>query len=401
MTDGLDEEALARDGGQISMVFRWRKNANEGKTARGSLKRSSVEETTSVAVDSAIVSLGGMLPRPQQVANIERGKAALAEIDAAIKDHTVDLEHIVLARYLGQQADDPSTEDYISKIGPLKTFYPPSGIVIQQYYCTYIPAAVVLRRIRPERNVTSLVIDDVYLPEASRETDSDVEAGFWEARSCYLNARQCRGPRRRDSIVRDIFSVMINLLTLADAGAISGYDHERATKALPKIREDLRRIKAEIARALLIEARHKYLAGMFGGALVLGLGVIGIVRIVHVYTHVSIDTLGLGVAVAGGVGALLSVMTRLTANNLRVDPDAGPKLVLLAGSFRPVIGAIFAFVVYMFVEGGLIPIKVTATGLSATYFFLGIGFLAGFSERFAQDAVTRAGSVIFWYRRAS
>ena len=382
-------------------MFGLSKKSNKGEAAaRSSLKRPAVEEATSMAADSAIV--GGLLRSPE-AANIERGRSALAEIDAAIDADKVALDNIVVAHHLVQLANDLNGHDYGSKITVLWTVYTKRCTVLQKYFCTYIPAAVVLRRVQVPRGVWILkrvwergvlVIDDVYRAEASRKTEPDVEAAFWEARSCYLYAHQCRGARRRESILRDIFSVMINLLTLADADAMPGCEHGRAAKTLPNIQGDLRQVKSKIQRALLIEARHRYLAGMLAGALIIGAGVIVIVRLVLTFTHVSIDTLGLGVAIAGGAGALLSVMTRLTTNNLQVDQDAGPRLVLLAGSFRPVIGAIFAFAVYMFIEGDLIPIKVTATGRSATYFFLGIGFLAGFSERFAQDAVTRAGTIM-------
>jgi hypothetical protein len=325
-------------------------------------------------------------------------EATLAELDAAIENGSVDLGHIVKARYLSQGESasrilEKARSEYAKRLAPLVTSYCRTWNIVATHYCTYIPAAVLLRKRRYYRR-SFLDIEFVYFPEASRTTHPDIEAGLWKARSYYLDLNQCKSFQRRNAITSDIYFLIVNLLSLADAEAMDGYDQKRTEQAISKIDDELRQAKAEISRALTIEARHSYLTGTFIGAVVLGGGVVAIQSLVHTLAHINIDTLGLGAVIAGGIGAVLSVMTRLTANNLKVDPGVGRGLVLLAGSFRPLIGGIFAFAVYVFVQGGLLPIKVTVSGLQATYFFLGVAFLAGFSERFAQDAVTRAGSVI-------
>lgn len=322
------------------------------------------------------------------------------ELAAVVESGIVSLRDIVETRYLSQQAasraDGPNQYADISRLAWVT--YSRSREIVDDYYCGYIPAAVVLkrppRRRRTETRPRYLEIELVYRPEASLTTDPDIEMAIWKASSYFLDAWECKSPSRHDSIVKDIFLVLVELLSLADAQAMDGNEQKRCAQKLPKIAEDLRLVKTEIGRALLVQARRQYLTGTLFGALALGGGVVLIKFLVATFSHVHIDTRGLGTVVAGGIGAVLSVMTRLTGNNLSVDPAAGRRLVLLAGGFRPLIGGIFAFAIYVFVEGGLLPVKVTVVGLQATYFFLGIAFLAGFSERFAQDAVTRAGGMI-------
>ena len=344
------------------------------------------------APGSVDASLGGQ-PRSADVRNDNRDQALLAELDAAIKDREVELRHIVIARFAIPDGDSTSSE-YKSRITTAKTIYYESWIIKELLFCDHIPAAVALKSAKAGSG--RLEIEFVYLAESTNDTDPDIEAAVWEARTYYLDADQCRSRLRFNSIVRNIFLIIASLLDLADKEARRECDAKHIKQTLPRINDELKQVGTEIKLALSVEARHQYLLGMFLGAVILVAVVIVIrwVVVPNLAPKVHIDNLGLETVIAGGLGAVLSVMTRITANNLSVDPTTGTGLVRLAGGFRPLIGGIFAFAVYAFVKGGLLPIEVTVTGTGEIYFFLSVAFLAGFSERLAQDAVTRAGSVL-------
>jgi hypothetical protein len=179
-------------------------------------------------------------------------------------------------------------------------------------------------------------------------------------------------------------------MSSADSQAIPRPKGERV-KAAPRVSAELDSLEESIKSAAETEARQDYLLGMFAGVIFL----IGLVTLLFYFTSAgSIIHSVLGVVTAGGLGATLSVMSRLTSNRLRVDAGAGTALIRLAGGFRPVVGAIFGLAIYAFIEASLLPIKVTVTGQNLTYFYLAVAFLAGFSERLAQDAITKAGGVI-------
>ncbi len=55
----------------------------------------------------------------------------------------------------------------------------------------------------------------------------------------------------------------------------------------------------------------------------------------------------------------------------------------MIGSFRPIIGAIFAIVLYFSLRGGLIQIE-TGEGSHTAFFYGALAFAAGFSERRTQ-----------------
>jgi hypothetical protein len=281
-----------------------------------------------------------------------------------------------------------------------------------RYYCVYIPAAVALRVLLPPyyysdptRNPLKRLLHlwqqkrigaegeilMAYLPEASRTTDAELEAAIWRCKALNLEIAQLR-PVRRSFLVSRIYSILVYLLSLADSQAMPGYDKERTIDSVAEANSEVTRIEATFRNALITEARQNYLMGMLIGAIFL------IILVAAIFAAFpgkdSTDLPIFGIVASGGVGAIVSVMSRLTSNKLRVDPSAGPLLVRLAGGFRPVVGAIFGLAIFVFVQATVLPVKITVTGIQLNYFYLAIAFLAGFSERFAQDAITRAGGVV-------
>jgi hypothetical protein len=352
----------------------------------------------------------GLVPAPGGSLGYE--PFSLTELDSAIKDQTATLTQVVMARYLGKELPDRGSRAiYSERAGPLLEAYRSQsshqGYWIQNFHlCSYVPAAVVLR---PQRRYTPRLrkflitilagsprrdsddIDLVYLPEASHTTDAEIEAAIWKSNGPYLEATQRRG-ERQSFLIRTVYSLIVYLLSVADAQAISsGNDPEQITIARSRASNELDNLKKSIRNAAATDARQDYLLGMGTGIIFL----IALVAILFQFTsgQPTIQSV-LGVVAAGGLGATVSVMSRLTANRLKVDPGAGTALIRLAGGFRPVVGAIFGLALYIFIEAGLFPIKLTVTGQKLTYFYLGVAFLAGFSERLAQDAITKAGTVI-------
>ena len=68
-------------------------------------------------------------------------------------------------------------------------------------------------------------------------------------------------------------------------------------------------------------------------------------------------------------------------------------MTVLAGALRPIVGAIFGAVLHVLVTGGLLPLAMpdTAGGQGElNMFFAGLAFLAGFSERWAQDTIVQS-----------
>jgi hypothetical protein len=91
---------------------------------------------------------------------------------------------------------------------------------------------------------------------------------------------------------------------------------------------------------------------------------------------------------AGAVGALVSVTSRMNQHNASIDPEFGRDTVRTLGSLRPFVGAVFGLMTYFALRSGLVSL-VDAQG-KTFYFYVVLSFVAGFSERLAQDMLLRA-----------
>ena len=98
-------------------------------------------------------------------------------------------------------------------------------------------------------------------------------------------------------------------------------------------------------------------------------------------------TLLLLTVLGGMVGSVASILVRI--RDFDSVQGATPASLVLLGFSKPVVGACFALFVLSVLKAQLLPIQVPAPGPMASYFFLALSFVCGFSERLAQDLVTK------------
>ncbi len=89
-----------------------------------------------------------------------------------------------------------------------------------------------------------------------------------------------------------------------------------------------------------------------------------------------------------GLGSLTSVLTRLDQIDLKFSTSY--QLILVSGAARPVVAIFLALVVYLILDLKLLDIKFgSPTEQNQNSLFLISSFLCGFSERFAQDILSK------------
>jgi hypothetical protein len=139
-------------------------------------------------------------------------------------------------------------------------------------------------------------------------------------------------------------------------------------------------------------ARAVYLKGLLCGLLALAAVA---PALAYLFSYVSVpavdSTLFVGCLVAGSLGAVMSVLIRLSANTLDVDHQFGREYLASLAGVRPFIGAVFALLLYFALQGDLLKqVDVPDHGARQFAFFVTSSFVIGFSERFAKQIVRTA-----------
>ncbi len=199
-------------------------------------------------------------------------------------------------------------------------------------------------------------------------------------------------PQPRKICLRMIFGVITTLLGTLDHRQL---EREAAGAPIKPFGADPREVdtlERELAQAQAYytasaqrQAQLEYLVGM---VMFLALALVGTAAIALLTG--LIDEAATVSVLAGAAGAVVSVMNRMTGGRLKVRPEAGKKTIRALGFMRPVIGATFGAVVYLFLDGGIVEVLSPPDGGANLAFYASLGFLSGFSERFAQDVIASA-----------
>jgi hypothetical protein len=288
-----------------------------------------------------------------------------------------------------------------------------NGTIRDSFYaCNIMAAALLVERKRGRR--TERYIKMYYPTDKVALVQPEFEQALWRARALDGQARLLLDERGRKIIVERLYSVIIYLLgvldsvdkmpkqqpvseplngpaearrTTSESDDASNERRRRIAKSLEMANRELDNLDMFVRQSAKVEAMKYYLLGMPVGVLVLIL--------LAVAAGYWLDMRGFATdeliltLVAGGIGAVVSVLLRITkGQRIEVDTQAGRRLTALGGSFRPLVGAILGLALYVLLQADLLPLTQGSEGQELA-FYAGIAFLAGFSERWAQDMLLR------------
>lgn len=173
-------------------------------------------------------------------------------------------------------------------------------------------------------------------------------------------------------------------------------DQAQQKDSLSHLSAELDKAEDFMLRCATRRAQIRYVKGMFwgAGAMVPLLALTGLLLEVFGVPRSTASQAMLALG-AGAIGAVVSVLARMTFGEFSMNlptlqHDMKQTDVRLIGGVRPLIGSIFALILYSMVEAGLVPLEPPGAG-SETFLYIAVGFLAGFSERLAQDMFARSG----------
>lgn len=230
-------------------------------------------------------------------------------------------------------------------------------------------------------------------PDAS-DDEGDL---FFQAQTAADDALRSTPDGDRDRCLSLLYEVLASAIRASDAGC-----GPITAGKITALRGELK-----AARQVGIDAARRRAQLWYTGGVVLGVGLVVLVGLAvdWVIPRMTADILTGSSSRqvpelfeacinAGGAGALLSVMMRMSSRTLRIETTAGRRLLFIVGGMRPVIGAVSGVAAFTLYQAKFLPVPIIqpAAGSTEQFFLVGaLAFLAGFSERLAQDAFVRTG----------
>ena len=266
----------------------------------------------------------------------------------------------------------------------LERFESVHGGVVRSYWCSHIESGVALterQRRFPRRPVIVFHRESDWATKRAPE----IAAELHRLDELAIRARAVLSGVRERICLHLVAAAAAHLLSLADEAAAP--EHPRKLDEL--LAEESRRIdevEEYYTEAANGQAQIVYVGGMVTiAALISVLG--GLVLLFHHKTfQITIVAL-----IAGAIGAVISVIQRITNQSFQVDYDIGRPYAFFLGGLRPLIGGAFAIAITFVFDSGILHLPTKSANLRDEHMALiVIGFLAGFSERWAQDTLATA-----------
>jgi hypothetical protein len=249
--------------------------------------------------------------------------------------------------------------------------------------------ALVVKRTPPS------TVEPVLFSRRPAELAAQVAELLFNADQIAIDARRrLQGPKL-EFCLEMVYSALEYLIRLVDIAP--GAKLPDIRKGAAAVQRQLNAARDYSERTVARSAVLNYLFGMGAAVVLVSLAGLVTVRFIDEITSWPVPTdpvLVTSCLVAGVLGAILSVMIRITKGDLAPVGDVSRLQTVLTGAFRPLIGLISGVLIYFIVSSSLIPLQIPSSRGAAWNFFVTIAFVAGFSERLIQDAIVRTeGSV--------
>jgi hypothetical protein len=257
-----------------------------------------------------------------------------------------------------------------------------NGTIVSQYWCSGDASGIALTiKRRP-----LLLADTVRLHWATDWSTKDkpkLTRLLYDCESLAVRVQEVLRDTSRRVAMQSLFNVISFLLGFAETERAAS---DRAVGEVDRtVRERLQKIEDYYRKAAIRSGQITYVGGMlFGMVPMLPLGIVAAIVIGGATNHKSAAGIGILCFCAGAVGALMSVMSRLSSGTVRVDWEFGKDTLRTLGGLRPFVGAVFGLMTYLALKSGVVGLKLTGGG-DDSYYYIVFAFAAGFSERLAQD----------------
>jgi hypothetical protein len=256
------------------------------------------------------------------------------------------------------------------------------GQIVRSYWCSQVESAVVLTE-RADRLKGPRCGFHRETHWATRD-QPDIANEMYRCDELAVRATTVLTGVRQKICMNLIMASAEHLLSLVDRRAANA-DPKATARMLEHERKAIKSTEDYYQDAANGQAQMIYFAGMASVVVVLAL-------VATVWLSITWAT-PVAALIAGAIGAVVSVVQRINSGKFELDVDVGRPYALFLGGLRPLIGGAFAMIISFAFNGGLLNLPVAESGdpkPDKHLALLVISFLAGFSERWAQDTLVAA-----------
>jgi hypothetical protein len=280
-----------------------------------------------------------------------------------------------------RQAGTPDQAAEAAYDSVLAAFQAHHGQIVRAYWCSEVESAVALTEQKRLGGLRAPVFGFHRESDWATKTAPEVASELHRCDELAVRANAVLTGVRQRICLELVVSCAAHLLSLVDTRAGFG-DDEKTKAAVAHERAEMKKVKAYYCEAANGQAQLVYFGGI---ATVMA----AIAAFAALWLSLSWAAPVAALA-AGSVGAVVSVIQRINSGTFELDYDVGAPYAFFLGGLRPLIGGAFGMAITFAFNGGLLHVPV-AQGTSTSdqrLALLVLGFLAGFSERWAQDTLT-------------
>lgn len=304
------------------------------------------------------------------------------ETEPSTDAHAVSFSEVVYAHFSWWQnrtaaVVDPSLSARYD--AARRDFEKRHGEIISAYWCSHVESAVALTEKKGHRRWLTPTWGFHRESDWATQSAPEVAAALHRCDELAVRANTVLTGVRQRICMQLVVACAAHLLSLVDARTKST-DEAAMAAALKREHVALNEAEAYYKDAANGQAQMVYFGGMATVAVVLG-------TMAAIWLSISWAT-PVAALMAGAIGAVVSVIQRINNGKFTLDYDVGGPYAFFLGGLRPLIGGAFAMAISFAFTGGLLHLPATNPTDNPRLALLVLGFVAGFSERWAQDTLT-------------
>ena len=257
------------------------------------------------------------------------------------------------------------------------------GRIARAYWCSHVESAVVLTEKKGRFPWSGTQCNFHRETHWATQDQPDIANEMYRCDELAVRATTVLTGVRQRICMNLVMASAEHLMSLVDRRATNS-DAKANAAMLAQEQQAITRAEKYYNEAANGQAQIVYFAGM-------ALVVIALALIAAVWLSLT-WAIPVAALLAGACGAVVSVISRINTGQFELDYDVGRPYALFLGGLRPLIGGAFAMAIAFAFNGGLLHLPVAAGESSADrrLALLVVSFVAGFSERWAQDTLVAA-----------